>query len=338
MNGVIRLPLLTLLLAFTGAGICPAGAADTANPALSAVSGMKRGAWQQHLTLGPGDLINISLFNAPDSAQKDMPIGPDGKISFLQARDVLAAGLTLDELRAKLDEALGRFYQNPRTIVTPSSFRSKRYFVLGAVLNKGVFTLDQPLTVIEALARAGGLETGVFDRNTVELCDLTHSFLVRNGKRVAVDFEHLFQRGDLTQNIAIEPEDYLYFALASANEIYVFGEVTYPGTAAFLPRSTVIGAIASRGGYTQKAFRSRVLVARGNLNQPQCFVVDTSAIMKGKTPDFQLQPKDIVYVSKSPWAKAEEIIDIAATAFITGVTVGTVTRKVGPIFTEPIIK
>jgi polysaccharide export outer membrane protein len=177
----------------------------------------------------------------------------------------------------------------------------------------------------------------VFERNTVELCDLSHSFLVRDGKRVPVDFDRLFQRGDLAQNVAMEPEDYLYFALASANEVYVFGEVVNPGTAAFLPQSTAIGAIASRGGYTQKAFRSRVLVARGSLNHPECFVVDTSAILKGKAPDFRLQPKDIVYVSKSPWAKAEEIIDIAATAFITGFTVGTVARKFGPYFTTPLI-
>jgi protein involved in polysaccharide export with SLBB domain len=273
----------------------------------------------------------------PDTAQKEVPIGPDGKITFLQARDLTAAGLTIDELKAKLDEVLGPYYQNPRTIVTPALLRSKRYYVLGAVPGSGVYNLDRPMTIIEALARAGGLETGVYDQNTVELADLAHSFLVRNGKRLSLDFERLFQRGDLSQNVPLEPDDYLYFALASANEIYVLGEVNGPGTATFLPRTTVIGAISARGGFTIRAFKSRVLVARGSLHHVQTFVVDTGAILAGKQPDFKLQAKDIVYVSQSPWVRAEEIIDTAASAFIQGVVVGTANRKMGTFITSPII-
>ena len=71
---------------------------------------------------------------------------------------------------------------------------------------------------------------------TLELADLERSFLVRNGQRVPVDFERLFERGDLSQNIPLQPDDYLYFALASANEIYVLGEVMMPGVEVFLPR------------------------------------------------------------------------------------------------------
>ena len=57
----------------------------------------------------------------------------------------MATGLTIDELRAKMDEALAKYYQNPRTIITPVAFHSKKYFMLGAVANKGVYTFDRPL-------------------------------------------------------------------------------------------------------------------------------------------------------------------------------------------------
>jgi len=313
-----------------------APAAGGANLSLSATA-QKRGQWQQRLTLGPGDVLSIALFDMPETAHPEVPVGPDGRITFLQARDIIAAGLTIDELRAKLDEALAKFYQNPRTVVTPTTFNSKKYFVLGAVVNRGVFTLDRPMTLIEALARAGGLETGVYERNTVELADLAHSFLVRHGQRVPVDFEGLFQHGDLSQNIPLEPEDYLYFSLASANEIYVLGEVTAPGVAAFLPRTSVIGAISARGGFTTKAFKHRVLVVRGSLNHPQLFVVNTAAILAAKEPDFRLQSKDIVYVSKNPFVKAEELLDVAASAFIGGFMVNTISREVRPIITHPFI-
>jgi protein involved in polysaccharide export with SLBB domain len=314
----------------------------TSNPAatnlsLSASAGLKRAAWQQHMTLGPGDVLSLALFQMPDTMRKDVPVGPDGRISFLQARDVVAAGLTIDELRSKLDQALSTYYQTPRTIITPTTFRSKKYYLLGAVVGSGVYPLDRPLTIVEALARAGGLETGMYERNTVEMADLSHSFLVRNSQHMPVDFERLFQRGDLSQNVALEPDDYVYFALATANEIYVLGEVSFPGTAAFLPRTSLIAAISARGGFTPRAYKTRVLVVRGSLNQPETFVVNTSEIVKGKAPDFRLQPRDIVYVSQSPWVRAGELVDMAAMAFIQGVVVGTTTRKVGPAITEPII-
>ncbi len=317
----------------------PAGAAvQFTNVVLSAASAPKRAEWQQRLTLGPGDQLNISLFEVADTTRNDVPVGPDGRITFLQARDVIAAGLTVDELRARLDAELGKFYQNPRTIITPSAFRSKKYFVLGAVVNKGVFNFDRPLTVIEALARAGGTETGVYERNTVELADLQHSFLVRNRQRVPLDFERLFQRGDLSQNIPLEPGDYLYLALASANEVYVLGEVAVPGIAAFLPRTTVVSAISARGGFTARAFKSRVLIVRGSLNKPERIVVDVSEILSGKRPDFRLQSKDIVYVSLSPWVKGEEILQLAVSAFLQAFVVEATTANIGPWITEPLIK
>jgi protein involved in polysaccharide export with SLBB domain len=337
-----------LLLA---SSVCPLLAADPPSPApadstpigetnrsLSVSPPVKRAEWQQRLTLGPGDLLNLQLFNMPDSALKDLPIGPDGRISFLQARDIMAAGLTIDELRGKMDEALTKYYQNPRTIITPSAFHSKKYIVLGAVMTKGVFNFDRPLSVIEALARAGGLQTGLYGRDTVELADLGHSFLVRNSQRVPVDFERLFERGDLSQNVALQPDDFLYFAPASANEVYVLGQVADPGVAAFLPRTSAIAVIAARGGFTREAYRSRVLVIRGSLNNPHTFVVDAAAILAAKQPDFKLQAKDIVYVSNSPWVKAEQLLDTVATAFIQGFVVNTTSRKVGPWITSPWIK
>src|ERR1043166_9410381 len=190
----------------------------------TASSPAKRAHWQEHLTLGPGDVLNFSLLDAPELTRPQVVVGPDGRVSYLQAQDLVATGLTIDELRARFDKELEKDYRTPHTIITPASYRSKKYYVLGAVVNKGVFPLDRPTTIIEAIARAGGLETGLFERNTVELADLQRSFLVRNGQRMTVDFERLFQRGDLSQNVPLEPDDYLHFASANDNEIYGTGE------------------------------------------------------------------------------------------------------------------
>jgi protein involved in polysaccharide export with SLBB domain len=342
----LRKWFLCLVLGVLSTALLPAAETSPSNPApagtnqlgLSGTAASKRPHWAEHLTLGAGDTLNISLFETADTARTEIPIGPDGRITFLQARDVVAAGLTIDELRAKLDESLAKYYQNPRTIIVPATFHSKKYFVLGAVTSGGVYTLERPMTVIEALARAGGLQTGLSDQRTVEMADLGHSFLVRDGRHLPVDFELLFGHGDLAQNVALEPDDFLYFASAGANEIYVLGEVVSPGVLLYSPRPTVLKAIAARGGFTDRSFKTRVLVVRGSLNHPESFVVDTSAILKGKAPDFKLQPKDIVYISKNPWKIGAEVLDGAAQAFIQGMLVEWTTLRVGPLIKSPLIK
>ena len=207
---------------------------------------------------------------------------------------MLVSGLTVDEMRERLEQELGKYRRAPRTIITPVAFRSKKYYMLGKVMTKGVYTLDRPITVLEAIARAHGLENGLVDRNVVDLADFQRSFLMRGGKRIPLNFEKLFQEGDLTQNLPIEPGDYLYFPSTTVHEVYVVGEVRLPGPVTYHKDMTIIGAISARAGYTDRAYKARVLVVRGSLNNPERFAVDTHAILDGNAQDFKLQPKDII--------------------------------------------
>ena len=325
---------------FTNMSTATAPAADQAANALalSGFNARQRAKWQERLTLGPGDVLDISLMDQQDSERKGVVISPDGHLNYLGAQNVLATGLTVDELRDKLDAALGKYYSSPRTIVIPVSYRSKKFFMLGAVKAKGVFLLDRPTSLIEAVAQAGGLETGVFDRSPTELADLAHSFLVRDGKRVPLDFEKLFLNGDLSQNIQIEPNDYLFFAPASLNEIYVLGSVNIPGPQPWDRTSTVISAITRHGSFSPDAFRQRVLVIRGSLNHPQTFVVNTADILSAREPDFKLEPHDIVYVHSKPWTFAQELLQGAATAFVQAALVTYTGQFIGPLIEKPFIK
>ena len=288
------------------------------NVSFSIVKPAQRALWQQRLTLGPGDVLTFGLYGQPDLGRAEVAIGPDGRVSYLEAQDVLATGLTIDELRSKLDQELANYRRAPRTLITPIAFKSKKYYMLGKVMTKGVYTLDGPLTVLEAIARAHGLENGLVDRNVIDLADFQRTFLVRGGKRIPLNFEKLFQDGDLSQNLAIEPDDYLYFPSTNVKEVYVVGEVRLPGPVIYNPALTIMAAISGRAGYTERAYKARVLVVRGSLNNPETFAVDTHAILDGKAPDFKLLPKDIIYVNSRPFILGEELADLALTAFIQG--------------------
>ena len=102
--------------------------------------------WQEKLTLGPGDIIDIGLYGQADSMRQGVTIGPDGRFSFLQAVDVTATGLTVDELRSKVEAVLMKFHLAPRVVITPAAFRSKKYYVLGNVVGRGAFPLDHPVS------------------------------------------------------------------------------------------------------------------------------------------------------------------------------------------------
>jgi protein involved in polysaccharide export with SLBB domain len=286
--------------------------------------------WRDQYTVGPGDIFDFSLYGRPELDRGQVFVRPDGRIGYLQASDVLAAGRTIDELRVLMETELAAYHHRPRVVITPVELRSKRYVILGKVVDKGVFALEHPITLIEAVARARGVETGLFEGNTVELADLPRSFVVRANRRLDLDFEKLFFEGDLSQNVQIEPGDFIYFASAISNDVFVLGEVGQPGVFGFTPRLTALGAIAVRGSFSPSAYRARVLVIRGSLQKPEVIVVDVNDVLQGKALDVPLQPKDIVYVSRRPWLLAEELVDMAINTFLSSMTSSWTDRNLGP--------
>lgn len=347
--GPVTALLLTLLIATSGL-------AQNANSASVATNGLasagKLGSssapsqlapWQTRLTLGPGDVLDISLYGAPDSMKAGLIVGPDGRLSYLEARDILASGLTVDELRQKIETELGKVRRSPSVMVNPESFRSKKYFVLGNVVQKGAYVLDRPVTLLEAVARAKGFVTTMEARNAMVQADLERAFLVRRNENgtygpLPVDFEALFQKGDLTQNVSLYPDDYLFFPPLGIQEVYVLGEVKQPGTVPLSGDMTVEGAIVARGGFGERAWKSRVLVIHGSLNQPEGAIVNVRDAVKGKVPGTLLKNKDIVYVSERPFARVEEMLDYALQSFTYSFVIGTQGRFVPALFTQPIIK
>jgi protein involved in polysaccharide export with SLBB domain len=296
----------------------------------------KKPAWLQSYKLGPGDGFNITVYGHTELTRNDVFVAADGRLNFLQA-NIVAAGLTVDELRAKLNAELGRYYQHVRVIVSPIAYASKRIFVLGKVVNKGQVMLDRPLTILEAVAEAGGLETGLYQLNTVELADLPRSLLVRNGKRVPCDFEKLFNEGDMEQNHILAPDDYLFFPSSNTNEFHVFGSVQNPGTQALTPQATVVSSISIAGSFTRKAWQKRVLVIRGSLSKPETFVVNVDEVLAGRERDFRLEPRDIVFVADRPWARVEELLETAVSAFTQAAVASWTGANIGPLISRPIL-
>lgn len=272
--------------------------------------------WQQRYLLGPGDILDFSFYKRQDLLREKVTISPDGRVSYLQAVGVKAAGRTVGELRKAIESELTKYHNDPKVIISPFKLTSKKITILGRVRESGVYPLDRPTTVIEAVALAKGLEIGAVGGVALEIADLNYSFIARGGRRLDVDLAKLFLEGDFTQNALLQPNDYIYIASSLRNRFYVLGAVNSPGQLRMPTRMTLIGAIALSGGFTDEAYKREVLLIRGSIHDPETRVVNVGKILAGLEQDVIIEPKDIIFVNKRPFLIVEKAVDAALTSFV----------------------
>ncbi len=297
------------------------------------ISGSGVPAWQTRYTLGPGDTLTFSFYDRPDLKQEGVRIGPDGTVSYMHAVGIKAEGLTPDQLRARIEDEIVRKggYKDPRVMISLDEIESKMYSIIGRVRSPGSYNLDRPTTVLEAIASAQGIQVGQISSANYELADFERSFVARRGKKLSVDFEKLYYRGDFTQNKYLEPDDYVFIASSLQNEVYVLGSVQNPGRLTMPKDLTIIGAIANTGGFVEDAFKKRVLLIRGSIHDPETHIVDMRAIVEGRAPDIKLEPRDIVYVNLRPFEMVEKAFEAALIAYMQTVTAQYITLNYNPL-------
>ena len=265
--------------------------------------------------LGPGDKVDVELLGNGDGPQPAL-VGPDGKIYFNLISGLKVWGLTLAQSRDLLQEQLSHFYKNPRVSVTLREVRSARVWVLGRLNTPGIYPMETSMTVVDAIARAGGLYTAQFTGTTEELADLQHSFLLRHGKFLPVNFSRLIHDGDLSQNIYLEPDDFVYLPSALSTEVYVLGAVNEPRAVSFKDQVTLSSAIANARGTVPDAYLREIVIIRGSLTEPHYAVVNFLDILKGRAPEVRLQPRDIVYVPDRPLGMFQSAVKSVVDTFV----------------------
>jgi polysaccharide export outer membrane protein len=107
--------------------------------------------------LGPGDKLRIEVYKDPQLSQS-VQIRPDGKITLPLVGDIPANGDTPLQLRDRISTALKEYMNNPVVTVIVVEATAATAYVMGEVNNSGAVMLQGPLTVLQAIAVAGGLK------------------------------------------------------------------------------------------------------------------------------------------------------------------------------------
>jgi polysaccharide export outer membrane protein len=252
--------------------------------------------------IGPHDRLQITVWDHPElndpGSEKIDPtlagktVQDDGTLYYPYVGNVPVAGKTVDEVRELLTQGLSRYFKKVKLDVRVLSFQSHRAAVVGQVKTPGVQSMNEtPLTIAEAISRAGGV---------TEQADSSNVTLARGGKLYKIDVMKLYEKGGMDQNLLLRDGDVLNIPDLRDNKVFVMGEV---GRQQALQigsgqRMTLAQAIAEAYGVDFNSSRpEEIYVIRTSEMKPEIFQLN------GESPDsmiladqFTLQPHDTVFV------------------------------------------
>ena len=155
--------------------------------------------------IGPGDVLDVSVYGEESlnrTGAGAVVVRPDGRISFPLVGDVLVGGLTTAQAKEALEQSLHEFIPEAVASVGVSQLGSLQYYVVGKVNKPGMYNVSKPLTVLQALAMAGGL-TPFADEGSIVV-------LRNSGKEtvhIAFNYKKVKKGQNIEQNITLERGD-----------------------------------------------------------------------------------------------------------------------------------
>jgi polysaccharide export outer membrane protein len=176
------------------------GAADAA-AATAPITGLAPGGNLPEYRIGPGDVLGV-LFWRDKELTTDVVVRPDGRISLPVMNEMDVVGLSTEELRAQITERARKYVTDPIVSVVVRQINSRFVFITGKVNKPGPYQLYGPMSVLQLIAMAAGLQ---------EYADKSSIVIVRDeyGKqqRLPFSYDDVVKRGILSQNIILKPGD-----------------------------------------------------------------------------------------------------------------------------------
>jgi polysaccharide export outer membrane protein len=223
-------------------------------------------AGENDYTIGPQDVLSVSVYGQPTLTGR-YSVQADGTFGFPLIGRIRAAGLTVDAVEKEIGDRLSdRFVKDPRVTVSVDEYRSQRIFVMGEVRQPGAYPLNRETTLLEVLARAGSATPDasgevllVRPSGAVTVSQPTLPDQTPGSNVVKIDLKDL-QTGKL-QNLATLRDGDTVF-VPRGERIYILGHVRSPGAYTLQRNMTVLEALATAGGATDRGATNRLKVSR----------------------------------------------------------------------------
>lgn len=246
--------------------------------------------------LGPRDLVEIKVLEIPD-LNVERRVGETGLITLPILGDVPVTGLTATEAATRLESLLTAQYVNRANVsVVIKEFANKPVSIVGAVQKPGFLNVSGKWDLLQAISAAGGLSASAGKK----------IYVIRRGESgfgdtLEIATDDLMRSSTGIWNIPIFPSDVVNIPPKSTITVYCLGEVGSPGAVTFQTdeRITLLTLVSKAGGLGERASKSITIRRRQADGTDREIEVNYNDILRGRTPDVDLQADDIVIVNRS---------------------------------------
>ena len=265
---------------------------------------------QKLLRIGPGDQVSVHVYDTPEM-DATVRVSEQGDVHLALIGDVHLAALTPQEAAREIERVLidRKLMKYPSAVVNVTSYETENVSVTGEVNKPGAFQVTAARSVIDIISLSGGLPS-LADR---------HILVRRKGTRDAVPF---FFSNDpveaLRNDVAVEPGDTVI--VPRVGMVYVLGDVGRPGGFPIDQpdsRMTVLKAIALAGATNHSASPAKARLVRKTADGYQDIALQVSDMQKGKAPDVQLLPNDVLYI---PFSYLKNAVALGSSAILSSAT------------------
>jgi polysaccharide export outer membrane protein len=244
------------------------------------------------LVLGPGDQIDVTVFNTPELSGK-LRIDQGGSIELPVGGNLRVNGLSPDQAGHAIEVQLRneQIMIDPHVGVQISQYATQGITLLGEVRSPGSYPLLGPHTLYEALSLAGGPTASEGSSITI-----THHYAPDHPVTVGVNSPNFSQ---VQNSTAVFPGDLIF--VSEPDMIYVVGDATQPGPIPIVKGQplTLLQVLAFCRGWTLTASASKAIIIRKTDTGTEVIPVDLNGVVKNAAPNLVMQASDVLVMPHS---------------------------------------
>lgn len=266
-----------------GGRVAAADFSSARNPLSTTITGTRA-------ALGSGDLLEITVFDAPELTQR-VRVDDRGDIQLALIGEIHAQDMSPDELQRTIQKRLidGHLIKNPQVSLFVAEYAGQMAYLTGEVNRPGAYPLLRAHRLSDLISVAGGLSARAGNDVSIR----------RQGGASNPIHVDLSDKDDERNNPEIKPGDDI--TVGQAGIVYVLGDVTKPGGFLLDRRSTlsVVKAIALAEGTTPSAAITKAKLIRTENGERIEIELNLKAMLMSQSPDMPVRANDIIFIPGS---------------------------------------
>jgi len=253
--------------------------------------------------VAPNDLLSITVFDEPEVSRPAVRVGSDGTVIIpVLSKPLSVAGLLPREIEGLVSRSLvdAQILVHPTVSVAILEYAYEQISIQGQVRIPGQFNITEPITLFEALAKAGGVTP---DAGSVVLVSKSATDVPRR-----IDLTQLQKNPEPSTNITLTGGELI--SVPDAPKLYVTGNVAKPGPIPVKTPddATVLKVVADAGGLTQYYNKTAYIYRADASGKRQEIVVPLQKLMHREAQDVTLMADDILLIPDDNGYKRRQIL------------------------------